>query len=313
MKILYAIIILILLHGCVTTHKKGIHKVKEVHISDSGTDDTTAATIGVGSFPTDSTAASGGGSGEESSYKEYADKSSHADKSSKAAKSDKTETLPKPQNHEPITIAIHLGHANIIHMPDTIAMVIEPSETNVGGIAYYIPDTMKVGVIYKVSLRLSKHLSASISAGLPSVAVVKPIRVGSSMSAVITDEDPDKKAFAIDTLNTAVQSIENDSSYTTWEWTVKPLKSGKHKLKLMVVIKTADITKDIPVYEDNIYIVASPIYSVKAFVSTNWKWMMSTLVIPFIVFLWKRRKKKKDEPEDSETEKEDDKPESENG
>ena len=184
---------------------------------------------------------------------------------------------------------------------DTVAVVkvTDVNENNIGAVAYYVPPKMKVGEKYKVNLRISKKLSKMLSAGLPDSAVVNSIRVGRTMSAVITDADPDKGSFEIQALNTAVQSIENDSSYTIWEWSIMPLKSGEHRLKLSIVIKEADLVKDIPVYEDNIQIEASPIFTAEKFVTDNWKEIgggfMSSIAIPLVVWWWNKRKKKKNE------------------
>lgn len=179
------------------------------------------------------------------------------------------------------------------------APTIDVNESNIGAVAYYVPPKMKVGEKYKINLRISKKLSKMLSAGLPDSAVVKPIRIGRTMSAVITDASPDEKSFEIQPLNTAVQSIENDSSYTIWEWSIMPIKSGEHRLKLSIVIREADLVKDIPVYEDNIQIEASPIFTAGKFVTDNWKEIgsgfMSSIAIPLVVWWWNKRKKKKNE------------------
>ena len=194
---------------------------------------------------------------------------------------------------------------------DTVVLNVEP-KINIGGIAYYIPPTMKVGVVYVVRLRISRFISKSLSDGLPDRAVVAPIRVGGSMSAELTDESPDTASFDIKRLNTAVQSVENDSSFTTWEWSLMPIRSGNQKLKLMVVIKTADLTKDIPVYEDSINVAASIPFTVKNWVKGNYRWLWTTTLMPFIVWWWKRRKKKKAGEAEDDAADTADKPETEN-
>ena len=216
---------------------------------------------------------------------------------------DKSEARPPVPNPKPHNAL----HAPVLIAPAAQDTVVVEDDNGRGFITYYIPDTMKVGVEFKVNLRIGKKNSVSISAGLPSTSVKKEIRVGRTMQAIIEQTAPDSSDFKIDALNTAIQSIENDTSFTTWEWSIVPLRSGKHGLKLVVVIKENNLTKDIPVYEDNIYVYSSPFYSAKHFITENWKYFMSSMIIPVIGWWFnKRRKKKQDEPEE-------DKPENENG
>ena len=77
-----------------------------------------------------------------------------------------------------------------------------------------------------------------------------------------------------------------------------PLKSGKQGLKLTVVIKDG-LTKDIPVYERDIIVQSSPVYSIKNFFSDNWELFVSGLAFPLILLWFKRRKKKENEDEDA--------------
>lgn len=165
------------------------------------------------------------------------------------------------------------------------------SGPSMGYLTYYIPDTMKVGTEYKVQLRISKHNTVEFHMNMDTSSVRKQIRVGSSMETKLIDVD---NVFEISTTNTPIQTIENDSSYTEWVWYVTPQKGGRHLLKLVVVIKENNLTKDIPVYEDKIYIQASPLFTIKGFFIQYWQYLLGVLGT---VFAWwytnMRRKKKK--------------------
>lgn len=160
-----------------------------------------------------------------------------------------------------------------------------------GYLTYYIPDTMKVGTEYKVQLRISKHNTVEFHMNMDTSSVKKQIRIGSSMETKLIDVD---NVFEISTTNTPIQTIENDSSYTEWVWYVTPQKGGRHLLKLVVVIKENNLTKDIPVYEDKIYIQASPLFTIKGFFTQYWQYLLG---VAGTVFAWwytnMRRKKKK--------------------
>jgi hypothetical protein len=160
-----------------------------------------------------------------------------------------------------------------------------------GYLTYYIPDTMKVGTEYKVQLRISKHNTVEFHYNMDTNSVKKQIRVGSSMETKLIDVD---NVFQIITTDTPVQTIENDSSYTEWTWYITPQKGGRHLLKLVVTIKEDNLTKDIPVYEDKIYIQASPLFTIKGFFIQYWQYLLGVVGT---VFAWwytnMRRKKKK--------------------
>lgn len=211
------------------------------------------------------------------------------------AKASEKKSAKKPTVSKPRLISIRRNQFDFPAQADGISpdSIVVEKDNGMGIITYYIPDTMKVGIEYKVNLRIAKKNSVSISAGLPDIAVKKEIRVGKTMEAVIKQTNPELSAFKIESLNTAVQSIENDTSYTNWEWSIMPLKSGKHGLKLVIVIKENNLTKDIPVYEENIYVVSSPIYSAHKFIGQYWQWLMSSLVIPIFAWWFNKRKKKK--------------------
>lgn len=178
---------------------------------------------------------------------------------------------------------------------DTIKHIEKASD--LGVIAYYVPDTMKVNVEYRATLRISKKCSQNIIVGFSdtSLVITKEIRVGDKMEVKLIETNSSVENFKITTLSSEVQNIENDTTYTTWEWSIRPTKSGVHKLKMIVVIKGDNFSKDIPVYENDIYIKSSPGFVIKTFLEKNWEWIMGTLVIPFIIFLWRSRKKKEEE------------------
>jgi len=172
------------------------------------------------------------------------------------------------------------------------------NRNDLGAIAYNIPDTMNVGIEYIVYLRISKKMSKNLTIGLggdTNKLVIRDIRVGNTMEVKLIETNASDESFKITELSSGIQNIEDDSTFTSWEWSIRPIKSGFHKLKMIVVIKGGDFTKDIPVYEDDIYIQSSFYFIVKDFTSKNWQWLSGSIIIPLIIFFWKKREDKKGE------------------
>ncbi len=168
-----------------------------------------------------------------------------------------------------------------------------------GIIRYCVPDSMEVGKTYTVNLRIAKQKdSISIKIGMP-VGVTDEVRVGSTMEAKL--EDPGVDKFEIIPLDSKIQTIEDDEDFTMWRWTVRPLKKGNNELILVVTIKDKDLTKDIPVYDKKILVHANYFYTIKGFTEENWKYILTTIVIPLLGFFThktvKKNKKKKNSEE----------------
>lgn len=163
-----------------------------------------------------------------------------------------------------------------------------------GSTRYYIPDNMEVRNSYKIYVDISrtKILIREIS---PEKKVTKTtsIPVTENMEVNLVDNSAeDSKAFSIVKENTSIQFM-SDSSVTSWNWTVVPLKSGSHNLSVVISIIKNGIKKD-TVYEDTVNVKVNIKNQLLFFLNQYWQWLMSTLVIPIFVWLWKRKKKDKD-------------------
>ena len=189
----------------------------------------------------------------------------------------------------------HVNTYRSIASTDYISVALH--EENKGVVAYKIPDTMKVGQTYRIELRISKYNTPSLvedlSLSIPNKPTVKPIRVGRTMETRLISLDD---AFTIKTDNTPIQTIEMDSCYTDWVWFITPTKSGDHYLRLLIVIKEDNLVKDIPVYEGNIHVKASPGWSIWEFIKSYWQWLLGSIVIPIFAWWFVNRNKKKTKP-----------------
>jgi hypothetical protein len=174
-------------------------------------------------------------------------------------------------------------------------------DTTMGWIAYSVPETMKTFKTYSIKVRISKNSNGQNKAVLilgdddainnseyPSLATIDDIKISGEMTAELR---VDSDAFIIKSLSTKVQNIDNES-YTEWEWTVTPKRSGESPLKL--VIKVKDINKDIVVFNKNIKVKKNVSVEVGGFFDSNWQWLMTTIIIPVFIYFWNRKKKRRD-------------------
>ena len=232
------------------------------------------------------------------------------------------ENRSKPNLSVPIrdTITIIKTHTDTILVPaiqtDTSAVYPENIEIPevVGGLAYngtkkekgmleesgvvryHVPDSMKIGREYNANIRISKEKdTAKITINMPE-GKTECVKVGSTMEVKLID--PEVTSFEITPLNSEIQTIEDDGDFTAWEWTVKPLKGGNHKLKLLITIKSKDLIKDIPVFNKDIYVQASPVYSIKKIIVDNWAVLLPSVFIPLIGGIWHLFFRKKKKPSD---------------
>ena len=190
----------------------------------------------------------------------------------------------------------------------------EEDNSSKGTIAYSVPKEMQVGKSYQIKLRISKQKGKEVNHTLvvgereipiadenvDSKVTIENVRVERTMTAELLSEDG---AFKVTKLNTDKQVIE-DESYTEWGWIVTPQKSGKTYLKLVIKIKIeadGEVSyKDIVVFDKDIEVKANASLEVKGWLSQYWQWLMTTIIIPIVVFFYKKREKRKQDLENKE-------------
>ncbi len=184
-------------------------------------------------------------------------------------------------------------NVKIIHVKNT-KVVKESSDLSNGRIVYKIPEKMKILSTYKVLVRISKSKAVvSIYDSLNDVVRTSEIPVTETMEVKLIDLSPkEEKAFEIVDENNAVQIVDNGDTYTEWSWSVTPMRVGNSKLEVVVSVIRGDAKKDI-VYEDTVEVEKDVWTQIVFFWDEYWKWIMTTLIIPFIVWFYKNRKNKK--------------------
>lgn len=163
----------------------------------------------------------------------------------------------------------------------------------IGKVAYSIPDTMDFYREYIAVLRITKNTyDSSITVGLGNDSVViEGVRVSSIMSAALINMSTDTN-FSIRAFSSKNQNID-DYGYTEWKWGIKPLKSGYRSLRMVIKVVVDGSTKDIPVFEKDIYIHSRPEKSIGNFFANYWQWIIGTLLLPLLKWLWDKKQKEK--------------------
>lgn len=194
---------------------------------------------------------------------------------------------------------------NLIIEDKTIQNKTELVENNSAGImAYSVPEEMKVGNTYNIKLRITRENNkiqlVQGDRNIPindisvkSVVTIESVRVEPIMSAQLISEE---SKFEISSSSTEVQNIE-ERGYTEWQWLIKPLKGGENFLKLIVKVRVKEdgqeFYKDITVFDKKISVKSNVVFSVKGFINQYWQWLMTTIIIPFIIWFYNRKKDKK--------------------
>ena len=173
---------------------------------------------------------------------------------------------------------------------------VSSSTTSGGHVAYKIPTEMSVRSTYQVIVRISKS-KIHIYENLNGEVKTSTIPVTKTMEVKVIDPSPtDRKMFEIIPDNKPIQLVENNEDVTQWTFNVTPLKTGKSKLKVVISIIKDSHVKEV-VYEDNVTVIADVTKTIPFFIANYWQWLITTLIIPFIIWFVKRRKKKEDKDE----------------
>lgn len=185
-------------------------------------------------------------------------------------------------------------------------VVIQDPQYTEGLIAYKVPKDMTVGNSYLVKIRITKENNKTMlvvgDRKIPiaddvdnSVVQVEQINVSPIMSANLI---VGKNNFRIDTLSTEYQNISK-KGYTEWAWNIVPLKGGNNLLKLNVKIRIKEdgesYYKDIVVFDKKINIKSNIKFSIITWISEYWQWLLVTILIPLIKWLYDEWKKRKEE------------------
>jgi hypothetical protein len=165
------------------------------------------------------------------------------------------------------------------------------SEIKLGTLVYQIPDTMIYKKTYIIRIRINRDtLDKTISQNIEKITKTAIIKTTQKMEVLIVDPSSEK-SFEIVKSNDDSQNIETDE-YTEWVYGITPIKSGRLKLNIVISIIKKDSKKQI-VYIDSVFVKANPARNVNDFLGENWKWIMTTIIIPIVGWYYNKKRKKR--------------------
>ena len=154
---------------------------------------------------------------------------------------------------------------------------------------------MQEGKSETIQVRIARGLNQQITQGLTRAGETQPVTVqniGVAPRMTVKLQGPD---FSITALTADEQAI-TEQDFTTWEWAVKPLHSGRHDLYLSVGVTLRvdgqDAQKFYPVYDKQISVRVDRVYEAKSFAAANWQWLTATIVIPLLAIVWRKISKR---------------------
>jgi hypothetical protein len=160
-----------------------------------------------------------------------------------------------------------------------------------GPILFNPSKEMKAGVKEIVEVRIAKEFNDHIAEGLRGRGVpqVERIKVGTFMKVHLEGDN-----FEIKLRSNKEEQFIADSGFTPWEWDVTPNKGGPQVLLLTATVRLKlpdgrEETQDYPVFRRPINVAVDPIYTLKEFIVKHWQWVISTLIIPAIGWIAKKK------------------------
>ena len=172
------------------------------------------------------------------------------------------------------------------------------------GIAYRVPPNMRQGKEEKVQVRITKNVNEKmltmIKHNLRSTVNVAELKVVPYTIVQLHDAS-NGNMLQIASLTPEKQSLVGNG-YATWAWSVMPLESGQQTLYLSVgtrfkMPQNSEETEFEPLYVRSINVQIDRMYQTKRFVSTNWQWLITTLLVPLVGLLWQHWKRKPQQKE----------------
>jgi len=184
------------------------------------------------------------------------------------------------------------GQTNVVVKRNVNVIKKITNNISLGNVVYKTPDTMQVLCESKVIVRIFKDRmdTSSVIEGMGSKVTMVPINVSGKMEVKLVDPSPDSDpTFNIKSVTKTEQNIMDDV-WTEWEFTVIPLKPGIKELNLVITI-IYDGGKKEQVWSDLIKVKSNVPMKVLGFWEKYWQWLFTTIILPVIVYFWKKRKR----------------------
>jgi hypothetical protein len=178
---------------------------------------------------------------------------------------------------------------------------------------FHTKDTMKLDSTYSATLALGKNISLDeladkIKKVLEPGGKIKitdtTLEIGLQMSATLEDKASEKDPnFSIRPVGSAsnIRVYDAKKNKMVWQWNVTPLKEGQHQLSLSISLVDKNGIASNPEtqwYSITIYSEkkkGSPGNGFGSFLSKNWQWLISAIIIPVFLAWFTTRQRRKNE------------------
>lgn len=113
------------------------------------------------------------------------------------------------------------------------------------------------------------------------------VEISRKLHAQITATD-----FDVTPVTPETQLVAADKS-TEWLWELHPKKAGIHQVKLTVtaIVKVDGESSEhyLKKFEEVVTVEVHPVQVLLAWLSKYWQWLVSTLVLPFLLWVYKKK------------------------
>jgi hypothetical protein len=158
-----------------------------------------------------------------------------------------------------------------------------------GALTYNTPNTMRVGKMQVIEAVVSREATSAIERDLRKngQTAASSVRVSSLMKAHLYGDPALVDIVALQ--DDSIEETFDPTGRMMWKWDVTPTRAGTTDLSLAV-----DVGVDVPprperhfrtVKNVRIPIASDWSYQFPHFVFANWQWLLSTLLIPFGIWL----------------------------
>ena len=186
---------------------------------------------------------------------------------------------PAPPSQEPPSVSTITIYEELIKR-----------ELERGAILYNPPERMRVGVVNRVEVRITRELTDELSEGLQGEGTprVEELLVGTFMRAKL-----EGSAFDTTQIGSGVQQLAA-TGFREWRWDVTPIASGNQSLFFTISVLHENTLIEEKVFERRIDVAVNPGYSSVNWLRNNWGPLIAALVgvvalVEAIRRLWRRR------------------------
>lgn len=155
------------------------------------------------------------------------------------------------------------------------------------------PNSMRRGATVPIKLLVSltgsaEELHKQLGDAFPGARIEKSIDAAPTLIATLKGPT---NAFDIQELGATKQVLES-ANHSWWEWRVTAKREGSYKLQMTLTAERPAGSQNLVVMEHDIEVNVDPADRLSDFVSSEWKWLYATLLVPLAAFGWNWWKKR---------------------